>query len=233
MTAMEDSILELVRFANDSLAADIVHSALQRELGIRLSQSEFDSILLGLQRKLLVRVDERGRRRMVSEYSRTVEALPHPVTREMDLEPHVEGYLWRNFHERFLDAEPQNFSLIVQNTARGGPPYGIWRRPDIVAAVVSRYTYSPIPQLDLFAFELKMPDGCKVYAVHEALAHTALAHFAYLVLYLPDGEADPRIGSGLRQISEQAQIHGIGLVIVTDAMRRKLSNSLNSTSKRA
>jgi hypothetical protein len=140
------------------------------------------------------------------------------VTREMDLEPHVEGYLWRNFHERFLDAEPQNFSLIVQNTARGGPPNGIWRRPDIVAAVVSRYTYSPIPQLDLFAFELKMPDGCKVYAVHEALAHTALAHFAYLVLYLPDGEADPRIGSGLRQISEQAQIHGIGLVIVTDAM---------------
>jgi hypothetical protein len=62
--------LELVRFANDSLAPDIIHSALQRELGIRLSQSEFDSILLGLQRKLLVRVDERGRRPNIRELSR-------------------------------------------------------------------------------------------------------------------------------------------------------------------
>ena len=50
---------------------------------------------------------------------------------------------------------------------------------------VARYRYTPLPQFDLFSFELKMPSGCNMLSVHEALAHGATAHFAYLCLYSP------------------------------------------------
>jgi hypothetical protein len=91
---------------------------------------------------------------------------------------------------------------------------GLWTRPDLAAALVTRYTYAPTPQLDLYGFELKMPGGCTVYAVHEALAHTAFVNFAYLVVLLPDPARSER--ENLSRMIEQAQKHGVGIIIVKD-----------------
>jgi hypothetical protein len=140
--------------------------------------------------------------------------LPTQITNERQLEPHVEGFLWRRFGERFLDHDLRNYRLIVQNTAHGGVAAGLWTRPDLAAAVVTRYIYAPTAQLDLYGFELKMPAGCSVYAVHEALAHTAFVNFAYLVAFLPDAAHSER--ENLTRMIEQAQKHGVGIIIVKD-----------------
>jgi hypothetical protein len=80
-------------------------------------------------------------------------------------------------------------------------------------ACVTRYRYSAAPKFDLFSFELKMPSGCNVLAVHEALAHSATAHFAYLCLYLPDGSTGL---DNLGVMMEQAQRHGVGVIRMGD-----------------
>jgi hypothetical protein len=50
-------------------------------------------------------------------------------------------------------------------------------------------------------------------AVHEALSHSAAAHFAYLGLYLPIGCAEQ---SNLPSMLEQAQRHGVGVIRVRE-----------------
>ena len=58
-----------------------------------------------------------------------------------------------------------------------------------------------------------MPAGCNMSAVHEALSHTAAAHFAYLGLYLPP---DSREEGNLASMLEQAQHHGVGVIRIWD-----------------
>jgi hypothetical protein len=78
---------------------------------------------------------------------------------------------------------------------------------------VARYRYRPLPQLDLFSFELKMPSGCNILAVHEALAHGATAHFAYLCLFLPRGSDEEK---NLSAMLGQAQRYGVGIIRMLD-----------------
>jgi hypothetical protein len=78
---------------------------------------------------------------------------------------------------------------------------------------VARYRYTPQLQFDLFSFELKMPSGCNMLAVHEALAHGAVAHFAYLCLHLPNGYDEQ---TNLTSMLEQAQRHGVGVIRMLD-----------------
>ena len=47
----------------------------------------------------------------------------------------------------------------VRNTARGGLSGGRWTKPDIVVATVNAYLSRPIPELNLYGFELKTQAG--------------------------------------------------------------------------
>ena len=78
---------------------------------------------------------------------------------------------------------------------------------------VTRYRYTPSPQFDLFSFELKMPSGCNMLSLHEALAHSATTHFAYLCLYLPEGADEQK---NLNAMLEQAQRYGVGVIRMLD-----------------
>lgn len=127
---------------------------------------------------------------------------------EKDLEPWFERYLWLNAR-RFYDPPPRSLSVVVENTARRHTGSGRWTRPDLCMGCVSRYKFQPVPIFDLYTFELKMPAGCNMLAVHEALAHSAAAHFAYLGLYLPDGSQEQ---ANLSPMLDQAQRHGVGVV---------------------
>jgi hypothetical protein len=216
MPDLEERVLAFIAQNQRGIEADAVRSALAQETGVTLTQDDFDQLVLRLNQLGRVAEDRiTSPNRRILRIRTSVEwRLPTELRNERDLEPHVEGFLWRRFPERFLDFDLRNYSLIVQNTAHGGIPAGLWTRPDLAAAVVTRYTYAPVPQLDLYGFELKMAAGCTVYAVHEALAHTTFVNFAYLVIFLPDPTHSER--ENLRRMMEQAQKHGVGIVIVKD-----------------
>ncbi len=95
-------------------------------------------------------------------------------------------------------------------------------------ACITRYHYAPVPNFDLFSFELKMPSGCNMLAVHEALSHTAAAHFAYLGLYLPDNSKE---AVNLPSMLEQAQHHGVGVIRIGDP-RNESSYKMLMTAER-
>lgn len=213
---LEQSLVALVAENVRGMEARAVHSALEEEKGIKLTNDAFDELVLRLQQQDQI-VEDRitnPSRRILRLRTATEWRLPDQISSERELEPHIEGFLWRRFGERFLDIDLRNYSLVVQNTAHGGVAAGLWTRPDLAAAVVTRYTYAPIPHLDLYGFELKMAPGCTVYAVHEALAHTAFVNFAYLVVFLPGPDHSER--ENLSRMIEQAQKHGVGIIIVKD-----------------
>jgi hypothetical protein len=213
---LERRLLDLLAENQRGIEADAARSALEQDKGISLSQGAFDELVLRLQQRNTVTDDRTTNppRRILRTHTVADWRPPTRIANERDLEPHVEGFLWRRFGERFLEPDLRNYSLIVQNTAHGGTAGGLWTRPDLVAAVVARYAYAPLPQLDLFGFEIKMTKGCTVYAIHEALAHTTFVHFAYLVVFLPEGAQSER--DNLMRMIEQAQKHGVGLIIVSD-----------------
>jgi hypothetical protein len=143
------------------------------------------------------------------------DAVPGPpveIGQEKDIEPWFERYLWQQ-RTAFYDPPLMSLSTVVENIARKPGPAGRWTRPDLCMGCVARYRFAPLPQLDLFSFELKMPSGCNMLAVHEALAHGATSHFAYLCLYLPYGADEEK---NLNAMLEQAQRHGVGIIRMLD-----------------
>lgn len=213
---IEQCLLDLIAENQRGIEAVAARSALEQDMGVSLSLDAFDELVLRLQQLDRITEDQTTNppRRILRTRIRLDWRLPTQIANERDLEPHVEGFLWRRFGESFLDPDLRNYSMIVQNTAHGGTAAGLWTRPDLAAAVVARYVYAPLPQLDLFGFEIKMTKSCTVYAVHEALAHTTFVHFAYLVVFLPKSTHSER--DNLPRMVEQAQKHGVGLIIVSD-----------------
>lgn len=163
--------------------------------------------------------DERQIRRHLANQKA---GLPTPITQERDIEPWFERYLWLNARS-FYDPSPKSLAVVVENTARKYATTGRWTRPDLSMACISRYRFSPVPQFDLYSFELKMPSGCNMLAVHEALSHRAAAHFAYLCIYLPIGSPEE---SNLAPMLEQAQLHGVGIIRMLDPSDHKTFSKL-------
>jgi hypothetical protein len=206
---LQAAILEKLEGMETALSHRALQTALTRSVDAELPADAVAAAVLALQQQGRIRVDHPpGAPQTVRLTSTEVEPRIGIIERESDLEPHLESYLWRNFRDQFGRVSGGSDSVIIQNTARGGSLDGIWKNPDLTAAVVSRYEYHPFPVLELIGFELKMPKGCTVPAVHEALSHTAHVHFAYLVIYTP--HAYPI--SGFCQFLSQAQQHGIGVI---------------------
>ena len=113
------------------LSSDAAYSALQSIAKTRMPREEFDVLVRDLLRDQKIRLNRDNKNPALRVFDKSESLLPEKIECEKDLEPYLEGYLWRHFHDEFLNAQPQHYSLIVQNTARGGQPNGLWRRPDL------------------------------------------------------------------------------------------------------
>ena len=167
----------------------------------------------------------RGIRTVLSKHPNGSEVQEPSITlsqRERDMEEPVENFLHRHFVPDIIDPIPKTTEYLVHNTARHGPATGLWTRPDLTLITVTRYPFQPVPELELYGFELKCADGCTVYAVHEALAHTAFVHYSTLVVQLPDDHPFER---NLDRMKEQAIEHGIGIIRLPKLSRtRRIRN---------
>lgn len=103
---------------------------------------------------------------------------------------------------------------IVHTTARQGrrETGGRWSRPDLVVVTQSVYPYVPGRHFDVITFEVKPTEALDVTAVYEALAHLRAATKAYVLLHVPDADAD-RLSEALSEIYSEAKKHGIGVII--------------------
>lgn len=105
---------------------------------------------------------------------------------------------------------------IVHTTARQGrrETGGRWSRPDLVIVTQSTYPYIPGRHFDVITFEVKPSDAIDITAVYEALAHLRAATKAYVLLHVPDADAD-RLSDTLAEVCAEAKKHGIGVVVVS------------------
>jgi hypothetical protein len=190
----------------DEALADL-STRLERGLGT----TEFDQFVWKLGLRIAWNPNARELRRVLD-----VQSLPSTITREQDLEPWFERYLFRRAADEFFEPRPPSFNLIVQNTARRAGDEGRFTKPDVCMACVSRYHYTPGVWFDLYCFELKLHKDFNIPALMQALSNAAYAHFTYLVVYLPEGSASPRHISAIRTRAIQ---HGVGIICISDHMR--------------
>jgi hypothetical protein len=80
-----------------------------------------------------------------------------------------------------------------------------------VIVTQSVYPYVPGRHFDVITFEVKTSDALDVTAVYEALAHLRAATKAYVLLHVPDAEAD-LLKEALSEICSEAKKHGIGVI---------------------
>ena len=118
--------------------------------------------------------------------------------------------------ERWVLDQPFD-QVLVEKTDRGGRRAdGIWTRPDITVAAMTSYTFVPGRHFDIVTFEVKHFSGLNVTAVYEALAHRGAATRSYLLVYVPDDQIDAFESPTLAEITEEANRHGIGLIVAGD-----------------
>lgn len=104
---------------------------------------------------------------------------------------------------------------IVETTASQGrrSTGGTWTRPDIVVAALRVFPFLPGKYFDLITFEIKPRWALSVTAIYEALAHRRAATQSYVWLHCPDLPSNTEVLSILK---EEAERHGIGLIVATD-----------------
>lgn len=171
-----------------------LHTRASQEFGQPVKREQFEAVLQGLAGRLLIVATPREVRRCEPDFP------------ENSLEDDVERFLLSPQALRHLRLE--SAYTIAQRTARGGRAgTGIWSRPDFTIATIRRRKYDPVRHLDLIAFELKNLAGSTVVAVHEALAHTRFAHYAYLVCPRSELSAGVQLA-----IQDACTRHGVGLI---------------------
>jgi hypothetical protein len=208
----QELLLSLLPEDGTAIAYDALRIALSEQLRQEFAGDEFDRLIWMLGDQVSW---DPGTRRIWRRPKAEHFQLPQEIKKEQDLEGWFERFLRKRAAKMFYDPLPATLNFVVQNTARISGSGGRWTRPDLCMACISRYHYTPTPHFDLFSFELKMPSGCNVLAVHEALAHTAAAHFGYLAVYLPAGSKEE---ANLPAMVEGARRHGVGIIRFTDPM---------------
>jgi hypothetical protein len=129
----------------------------------------------------------------------TEESLYEPIVASL------RGY-WPN--EKRLD------EFLCEVTARLGrkQTFGTWSRPDITAVSLVTYPYVPGRHFDVTTFEVKPAWEIDVRGVYEALAHLRRATQAYIIYHCPS-PLDETIKD---QLTEEAERHGIGVILAVD-----------------
>ena len=193
MEELERIVLEVLSDGNVRKLGEL-ETRTMRALGNPIDEAVYRDALAELQERRLIAITGQDVRRS------------EPDFRELDLEPPFEAFLASDtaFTRLRLDRD----FTVWQRTARGGRAgTGTWSRPDFTIATIRRRKYDPVRHLDLIAFELKNLAGSTVVAVHEALAHTRFAHYAFLVC--PRSVLNANVQSAIRDSCAQ---HGIGLL---------------------
>jgi hypothetical protein len=104
--------------------------------------------------------------------------------------------------------------FLCEVTARLGrrQTFGTWSRPDITAVSLVTYPYVPGRHFDVTTFEVKPEWEIDVRGVYEALAHLRRATQAYIIYHCPRPLDEPMKA----QLTEEAERHGIGLILAVD-----------------
>jgi hypothetical protein len=202
-----DTLFQLLPEDGSPIELTVAAAALSEQQSVEVDDNELHKLIFADARIQTIPAARAIRRNLTTDL-----APPSEIHEERDIEPWFERYLWQH-RVTFYDPSPVTLNTVVENTARIPGPPGRWTRPDLCMGCVARYRYTPQLQFDLFSFELKMPSGCNMLSVHEALAHGAVAHLAYLCLYLPEAVDEQK---NLSPMLEQAQRHGVGVIRMLD-----------------
>ena len=209
MTDLEQALLDAVPADGSS----ITNPELQRQLG--WSADDYWEVKNRLVDNGVLSV-ARGRGGLVLRAMAATCAAPSPAladpacpqVREDELYEPISAVLNKEWAlEKRLDRR------IVHLTARQGrrDTGGRWSHPDMVVATQSVYPYVPGRHFDVISFEVKPSDAIDVTAVYEALAHRRAATMSYVVLHVPDVDAD-RLKDALDEVYAEAKKHGIGVI---------------------
>jgi hypothetical protein len=132
---------------------------------------------------------------------------------ESDLYPGVHDYLELRFRDRLKPAFGELRTISAVTATAGGAASGHWSRPDLTLAALSRSKYGLAWSLHLHGFEVKTRTGCTPAAVHEALSHAAMVHFAHLVWHRSDWNERE---AECKAILDRCARYGIGLITFAD-----------------
>lgn len=133
---------------------------------------------------------------------------------ERDLYEPVYNYLEVRFRDRLQPARGDLRHITAITANAGGNATGIWSKPDLCMISLSRQKYGISWKIDLHGFEVKPLGSCTVQSVHEALNHTSLVNFTYLVWHTEDwDEASDECSTILSRCSH----YGVGLITFSDA----------------
>lgn len=152
--------------------------------------------------------------RVIQKESVDVEAIAQdqevlPQIREQDLYPRIATVLNQEWaREKRFDRQ------IVHTTANQGrrDTGGRWSRPDLVLVTQSTYPYVPGRHFEVITFEVKPSDSIDVTAVYEALAHRRAATKSYVLLHVPDAQAE-QLKDALTEVYSEGKKHGVGVII--------------------
>ncbi len=133
---------------------------------------------------------------------------------ESDLYPPINDYLEQRYRE-ILKPRYGDLRSISAITAKsgGGTFDGKWTRPDLAMAALWRFEFGLSWTIDLHSFEVKTENGCDNVSVHEALSHTAMAHYSYLMWHNPSWDEDK---GNCRATCERCAQYGVGLITFSD-----------------
>jgi len=128
---------------------------------------------------------------------------------ERELYEPVCNYLELGFRDRLQPVwgDLRHITAITANA--GGNATGIWSKPDLCMISLSRQKYGLNWQIDLHGFEVKPLGSCTVQSVHEALNHTSLVNFTYLIWHIDDWN---EARSDCSTILSRCSHYGVGLI---------------------
>jgi hypothetical protein len=151
-----------------------------------------------------------------------IEVIPPTPASEREAEEtrRVESDLYEPIANVLRDAWVKDFRFVhshVEITAKQGrrETGGKWSRPDLTVVGVSTYQFLPSKYLDLVTFEVKTADALDVAAVYEALAHRRAATRSYVLLHVP-AEREAELEADLDDLCDEAERHGIGVIVVAN-----------------
>jgi hypothetical protein len=213
---LKSALLEILPPSGEDLAVGQAIERLEEKLPYAISAEE-----LGQAQLELIRAEElvRSRSGVQATLRRKSKraASPDPSRqKEIDTYRHVENFLWKSFVPDVIDPVPQMVDYVVEITAMAGGSNGLWTRPDLALATVTRYCFAPQPELELYGFEVKKEESCTVYAIHEALAHAAFVHYTTVIAILAEVSPYRR---NLARMREQAAEHGVGIIVIPDTQQ--------------
>jgi hypothetical protein len=114
-----------------------------------------------------------------------------------------------------LEHEIQDYVIDLTASQGGRITGGRWSRPDITLAGSNEYRFVPGRSVELRTFEIKTHEGLDVTAVYEALSHRRAAHFAHVLVHVPECEAIVSKPALMRVIND-AEEYGVGVTTLAD-----------------